>query len=309
MVGDAELSTLSIRVSGEDAGGRVERLVMKALGCSRSEAQALCADGHVTLQGKRVKKGERAPLDAELRIESPEAWVVASPEAELTVRLERADLVVVSKPAGMPSVPLKLGERGTLANALVARYPEMRGFGWAAREPGLVHRLDTQTSGLLLAARTESAFRVLADALTRGAMQKRYLAVVEASGLGDSGSIEGSLEPDPSRRGRVAVASEHARYHRFCVTRYRVVARGPRFALVEVDASPAFRHQVRAHLASIGHPIAGDALYGGPADPRLGARHALHASHIGYAGPELSAFAVDDPEPAEFGELMDLGAR
>jgi 23S rRNA pseudouridine1911/1915/1917 synthase len=103
----------------------------------------------------------------------------------------------------------------------------------------------------------------------------------------------------------VIVARDDAPYHRFCVTHYRVLARGPRFALCELDASPAFRHQVRAHLASIGHPIAGDALYGGPAVAELGPRHALHASFLAHDGDALvPAFAVSDEAPSVFSRLV-----
>ena len=157
----------------------------------------------------------------------------------------------------------------------------------------------------MLAARNARAFDTLVKALQAGALHKRYLAVVREQGLPESGNIEASLEPDPERRGRVMVARDDAAYHRFCVTRYRVVERGPHFALVELDASPAFRHQVRAHLASIGHPIAGDALYGGERVDALGARHALHASFLGYDGDAgIPAFSVSDSAPITFSQLV-----
>jgi len=301
----SEGSDLELSVPPEKAGSRVEQFVLTALGCTRSEARALCARGDVSLNGRRAAKGDRAAPGDRIRIRVPTSWVVADAEARLDVRLERSDLVVVHKEAGVPSAPLGPGERGTLVNALVARYPEMREFGYAAREPGLVHRLDTQTSGLLLAARNARTFDALVKALQAGALHKRYLAVVLEQGLPESGNIEASLEPDPERRGRVMVARDDAAYHRFCVTRYRVVERGPRFALVELDASPAFRHQVRAHLASIGHPIAGDALYGGQPIEALGARHALHASFLAYDGDaSVPAFSVSDGTPSAFSELV-----
>jgi 23S rRNA pseudouridine1911/1915/1917 synthase len=277
---------------------------MSALGCSRGEARALCAEGKVTLAGKRAKKGDRAPAAAELSVTLGGAWLVAEADSPLDVRLERADLVVVSKPAGMPSVPLTPGERGTLVNALIARYPEMCAVGWAEREPGLVHRLDTQTSGLLVAARTPEAFQILLGALRQGALEKRYLAVVPSAGLAEQGSIEAALHPDPSRRGRVRTAQENTGYQRPAQTLFRVLSRGEYWALVEARASRAFRHQVRAHLASIGHPICGDALYGGAADARLGARHALHASYVGCSVAGIAPFAIADAVPPLFLELV-----
>ncbi|MGC4089887.1 MAG: RluA family pseudouridine synthase [Polyangiaceae bacterium] len=301
----SESSEHELSVAPERAGERVERLLLDALACTRSEVRALCARGDVRRNGRKAKKGDRCEAGDRISVRLPPSWVIAEPEQALDVRLERADLVIVSKPAGTPSVPLQPGEKGTLANALVARYPEMRDFGYAEREPGLLHRLDTQTSGLLLAARNAEAFNALLKLLQSGALKKRYLAVVSPPDLPDSGSIEASLEPDPERKGRVMIAREDAKYHRFCVTRYRVQRRGARFALVELEASPAFRHQVRAHLASIGHPIAGDALYGGEAVVELAARHALHASFLGYDGDaEILAFELSDPAPAVFEQLL-----
>lgn len=277
---------------------------MKALACSRSEARALCAEGKVTLAGERIKKGDRAPAAAEICVTLAGAWVVAEPDAPLDVRLEREDLVVVAKPAGVPSAPLAPGEGGTLVNALIARYPEMCAIGWAEREPGLIHRLDTQTSGLLVAARTPESFRVLVAALRQGQLEKRYLAVVPSAGLADEGSIDAALLPDPARRGRVRTAQDGMGYQRAARTLFRVLSRGARWALVEVHASRAFRHQVRAHLASIGYPICGDALYGGAPDARLGARHALHASYVGCDVPGVAPFAVGDEPPDLFLELL-----
>lgn len=251
-----------------------------------------------------MRKGARAEAYAEVRVAMPDAWLVAEPDAALDVRLERPDLVVVSKPAGLPSAPLAPGERGTLVNALIARYPEMCALGWAEREPGLVHRLDTHTSGLLLAARTPASFELLVAALRSGKLEKRYAAVVRSQGLADTGAIDAALQPDPSRSGRVSTSSVNDGYRRDALTTFRVLERGPRWALVEARASRAFRHQVRAHLASIGHPICGDSLYGGDGDPRLGARHALHASYIGCDLPGLDPFGVDEPPPNVFFELL-----
>lgn len=304
MVTPEEPRSLAFSVTSEDAGARVEHLVMRALRCSRSEARALCEQGLVTLAGKRVKKGARAAAGAEISVKMSEPWLVAEPDAPLDLRLEREDLVVVAKPAGMPSAPLRPGERGTLVNALIARYPEMCAIGWAEREPGLIHRLDTQTSGLLVAARSAASFKLLVAALRSGELEKRYLAVVESADLPHEGAIDAALHPDPSRQGRVQVAGDDAGYQRAARTTYRVLERGPRWALLEARASRAFRHQVRVHLASIGHPICGDALYGGSDDPRLGARHALHASYVACEVPGLSPFAVSADAPKSFLELL-----
>lgn len=141
-----------------------------------------------------------------IEIELPaQATLLPQPEIALDVLLERPDLVVVRKPAGMPTVPLDPAERGSLAAALIGRYPEMAKVGHRPREPGLIHRLDTNTSGLVVAARTGSSFDRLVAALREGRLEKRYLAVVAESGLPDQGVIDGPLGPDPHNRARVRV--------------------------------------------------------------------------------------------------------
>jgi 23S rRNA pseudouridine1911/1915/1917 synthase len=279
---------------------------MSYLDCSRSEARALFDGNAVTLNGRRARKGDRASAGDEVIITFKDAWVVPEPELALDVRLTRPELVVVSKPAGMPSAPLAPGERGTLVNALVARFPEMLGIGYTAREAGLLHRLDTETSGLLVAARSAECFQSLLAGLRSGELRKRYLAVVESAGLPNTGTIDFPLGPHPSDPRKVAVAESPATYRHEAETRYHVLERGPRWALVELDAARAFRHQVRAHLAAIGHPIAGDVRYGGRTEAPLGARHALHASRIEWASRDIDVapFSVVDEVPASFVSLL-----
>lgn len=293
-----------IHVGPTDRQLRVDQLVARALGVSRRTAAALCAAGSVRSRGRAVGKGERADAFDELSVVLPETEdVVPEPELPLPVRLERPDLVVVSKPAGMPTVPIAPGERGTLAAALLARYPEIADIGHRQREPGVIHRLDTLTSGLVIAARTRESFERLTRALRSGTIEKRYLAVVSA-GLPATGVITLPLAPDPKSRHRVRVAEGRTGYQREAETRYRVLREGSGYALVELEAHRAFRHQVRAHLSAIGHPIVGDRVYGGPVDARLAERHALHASYAAWAGDATRSFAVTDPVPLEFLALL-----
>jgi 23S rRNA pseudouridine1911/1915/1917 synthase len=236
---------------------------------------------------------------------------VPGPEVPLQVLLETPHVVVLDKPAGQPTAPIDPGERGTLANALVARYPEMATIGFSPREPGLCHRLDTGTSGLVLAARTEAAFVTLTRALKDGRLDKRYLVVCAAEDLPESGTIDIPLAPHPKDRRRV-YACVHPRdvarlSPRPASTSYvKIRERGP-WALVEVKAAKAARHQIRAHFAAIGHPLVGDALYGGPELPGAtpGARHALHAHHILWKGDAtVPVFAIESPLPADIAALV-----
>lgn len=284
-------------------------VIRRVPGLGRKRAAKMFADGAVHIDGRRALKGEPATVGAELTVElaEPES-LAAEPEAPLDVRLETPELVVVAKPAGQASVPLEDAERGTLAGALLGRYPEMRSVGYRPREPGLLHRLDTQTSGLLVAARSAAVFEHLRAELRAGRFVKRYLAVAGAQGLDDRGTIDEPIAPDRTNRKRVRVGTEieYPRGGRRARTHYRVLERGSHFALLEVEVSHAYRHQVRAHLAFIGHPIAGDTLYGGEPVDALGPRHALHASYVAWAGDAaVPAFAVDDALPDDLRRLLD----
>jgi 23S rRNA pseudouridine1911/1915/1917 synthase len=301
--------TLRFSVEREEAGQRLDRVVIRRVpGLGRKRAARLFASGAVQIDGRPALKGEPAPAGAELTVElAPPESVAAEPDAPLDVRLEMPGLVVVAKPAGQPSVPLDDAEGGTLAGALLGRYPEMRSVGYRPREPGLLHRLDTQTSGLLVAARSASVFEHLRGELRAGRLAKRYLAVIPGEGLDDLGTIDAPIAPDRANRKRVRVGPDiqDHRGARRARTRYRVLARKSHFALVEVEVSHAYRHQVRAHLAFIGHPIAGDILYGGEPVEALGPRHALHASYVAWAGDaELPAFAVEDALPDDLRRVL-----
>jgi 23S rRNA pseudouridine1911/1915/1917 synthase len=294
---------------GEDGGKRLDKFLNERIAdLGRHQAAELCAAGHVRIDGRRAKKSALVTVGATISVELGEPeFLAAELELPLAVRLERPELVVVDKPAGMPSAPLKNSERGTLCGALLGRYPEMQGVGYRTREPGIVHRLDIQTSGLVLAARTEAAFACLTRALELEAIHKRYLALVSAIDLPETGEISRALAPDPAHPERVRVLEpgDLSGYARQKTTRYRVLKSSAGRALVEVEVGSAFRHQIRAHLAAIGHPILGDAVYGGERVPELGARHALHASRIAWLGDaSLEGFDVSEPLPADLASLL-----
>ncbi len=250
-------------------------------------------------RARRAVKGDVATAGEALEIDLAEnalgSAAVPDPEAPLHVLLETPQVVVLDKPAGQPTAPLDPGERGTLANALVARFPEMAGIGFSPREPGLCHRLDTGTSGIVLAARTAHGVQTLTRALKEGRLDKRYLVICAALDLPESGAIDIPLAPHPKDRRRVYACvhpRDVARYAaRPASTEYTRLREHGAWALVEAKAPKAARHQIRAHFAAIEHPLAGDELYGGPplAAPAEGAapeaapdaaRHALHAHRI-----------------------------
>jgi 23S rRNA pseudouridine1911/1915/1917 synthase len=206
-------------------------------------------------------------------------YAAPDPELSLDVLVENVGYVVVAKPAGVPSHPLKEGEVGTLAGALVARYPEMRDVGYSKREPGILHRLDNDTSGVMLAARDQATFDALRQQLQAGEIEKRYLArcqgIVPAPMIIDTPIAN---DPRDSRRVRACTDPREIKRLRAQPATTEVLTSTPaeHGSLIEVRANNARRHQIRAHLASIGHPLLGDPLYGGPSP----GRHLLHAVSI-----------------------------
>jgi 23S rRNA pseudouridine1911/1915/1917 synthase len=279
-----------LRVRPESAGQRLDRwLCVSHPSLGRAEARRLIDAGQVQVNGRRAAPGARLASGDRVELsEQAEAAVMrtgpvaarAEPELPLRVCYEDAHLVVVDKPAGMPCHPLREGERGTLAGALLARYPEMAEVGYARAEPGLVHRLDTDTSGLVLAARDPVTFAALRTALEREAIDKRYVALC----IG--------LPPVPSeQRAWLLARGPRVRVRRdpfadAVEIRSELLAATTRgaYSLVHVRVHRARRHQIRAHLAALGHAIAGDERYGGPVLPGL-ARHFLHASEIALRHP------------------------
>lgn len=274
------------------AGGpsdRLDKVVARLYGVSRGRAMEWIAEGRVKINGLRAAKGSQVGGGAKLfvKLPPPDAPV---PQPDLPLRIVHADafVIVADKPSGMPSHPLKPGETGTAANGLVGRFPELASVGPSQREGGLVHRLDTDTSGLLLAARTNGAHQALRAQFTARTVEKGYLALV-AGELHAGGEIDLPLAHDPSDSRRVRAASdpEWAAMHgaRPALTRFQPLERRGGFTLLDVEIATGVLHQIRAHLAFIGHPLAGDTLYGGPPLPGL-ERHFLHAARLAFTHPE-----------------------
>jgi len=268
---------------------RLDKAVAKLFGISRGRAMDWIAEDRVRVDGRRAPKGARAPPGARISVARPPPDEPA-PQPDLPIRIVHADkhVVVADKPAGMPSHPLKAGEKGTAANALVGRFPELAKVGSAPREGGLVHRLDTETSGLLLAARTDAAHAMLRAQFGARTVEKGYLALA-AGEIHAGGEIAVPLLHDPrdSRKMQPVSDSAYAEEHgaRPAVTRFEPVERRGGFTVLDVEIPTGVMHQIRVHLAFIGHPLAGDLLYGGPDLPGL-SRHFLHAARLGFAHPD-----------------------
>jgi 23S rRNA pseudouridine1911/1915/1917 synthase len=282
-----QMSAVELEIGEDDAGQRVDVVLARRVPeLSRARAKALIEEGGVRVGGRRVKKSYTVSAGDRVMLESlprpADFYAAPDPDLALEVLVENESYVVVDKSAGVPSHPLKEGELGTLAGALVARYPEMRDVGYSKREPGILHRLDTDTSGVMLAARDQETFNRLRKQLQAGEIEKRYLArcqgIVAAPIV-----IETPIANDPHDRRKVRACTDPREIKRLRArparTEVLTSIPAPHGSLVEVRANNARRHQIRAHLASIGHPLLGDPLYGGPS-LETPPHHLLHALSI-----------------------------
>ncbi len=291
-----------LTVDDASAGKRLDLFVGEKLSLSRAKLKALFDADVVRVDGRRSKKGHSVAAGQVVSVELSDApaGAVADGSLPLTILREDDALVFVDKPSGVPVHPLAPGETGTIANALLARYPEMAGVGGDAREAGLCHRLDVETSGVLLAARTKAAWEAMRRAFgPEEAVEKRYLALVSGA-LADEGEIDLPLA-HAGDHVRPRVHGEGARPAR---SSFRVLKRKGALALVEVQIHTGVLHQVRAHLAAVGAPIVGDEAYGGPPAKELG-RFFLHAASLTVTHPVThEALTVESPLPAALADFL-----
>ena len=275
-------------IVGEDAGAALPRLdafvsaVLPDL--SRRLVRRVIAEGGVRVNGRRAPKGLRLHAGDRVTVAELPAHLEPEPDLRIAVVYEDGDLVALDKPGGMPAHALDPRQRGTAAAFLLARYPEVAAVG-DHLAPGLVHRLDTGTSGLLLAARTAGVYAVLRAAFRARAVEKWYLAAV----AGNAASLHGlrtavPLAHDPRDRRRMVPAAPGARGWP-AETYIEVLHAGHERSAVRARIRTGLTHQVRAHLALLDHPVLGDRLYGGPPADLPADRHALHAAAITLAHP------------------------
>ena len=298
-------TTHTLVVEEGKAGQRVDLFIGEALGLSRAKLKKLFDAGAVKVGGRPAKKGLLVAVGQRITVVVPEERreVVPEPEAPLTVLHTDEALVFVDKPAGKPSHPLQPGETGTLANALVARYPECAESGEDEREGGLCHRLDIETSGVMVAARTREAWSAVREAFGGREVDKRYWALVTGP-LADEGEIDLPLRHHPRHPDRVEPALDGGEGAREASSEFRVLGREGEYSLVEVRIHTGVLHQVRAHLAAVGAPIVGDALYGGRQEPGL-SRFFLHAKALGLTHPVTKQpLRVESPLPQELLEVL-----
>ncbi len=289
---------------------RLDRYLAQALNVSRIRVMSAFSEGSVRVNGKRARKGDRVQPGSQITAEIPDQLSPPIPQPELPLHVLWEDplLVVLDKPAGMASYPLENHEKGTVANALAARYSECITVGEDPRECGLAHRLDTETSGVMVAARNSQTYDYLRLAFAKQQVQKRYVALV--GGLpGEGGKIDLPIAHHPKNRKKMitCVLDEDicALKARSASTSYRTLERLGDFALVEAHIPTGVTHQIRVHLAAIGAPVAGDSLYDGPEILGL-ARHFLHAETLAFRHPTThDLIKVVSTLPSELDGLLD----
>lgn len=272
-------------VADGDAGTRLDRFLAVASGESRHRIVAAIEAGDVRVNGRRARKGQ--PVEPGQTILLRLAPLAPEPEAGVPLQVVHEDpaFLVVEKPAGRATHPLVPGETGTLANAVVARYPECATASASEREGGACHRLDGATSGLVVFARTRAAWDSLRGQFSARTVQKQYLALVAGSMYGPA-ELTAPLEPAGPGRMRVAREPDAVEIGeaREAFTLVEVERRLPGWTLVRCTITTGVMHQIRVHLAHEGNPVAGDDLYGGARPPGL-QRMFLHASVLGFDHP------------------------
>lgn len=288
------------------AGQRVDRVVAFVCSCSRAEATELVAANKVTLDGIPARKGSQKVADGqtitidEAALAAP-AVLEAEPDIELDVVYEDDDLAVVNKQAGLVVHPGGGTRSGTMANALLARYPEIRNVGEPDR-PGIVHRLDKGTTGLLMVARTPHALQELQGQLAERSVRRRYECVVLGLPDGDAGRVDAPIGRSPRDATRRAVVVDG----RPAVTHFEVKARNSHADLswVICRLETGRTHQIRVHLSAIGHPVLGDQAYGGRRPIASLGRPALHAIELAFEHPRTGdALSFTAPLPADMAAL------
>ena len=307
---------LTFHVALEDAGVRLDSyLAARIEGWSRARLQRLIESEDVLVNGKPAKPSYKLRETDELEVEltAPAATSFAPENIPIEIVYEDETLVVVNKPAGLVVHPAAGIHSGTLANALAYHFQQLPDRDAGVR-PGIVHRLDRDTSGLLVVAKTEAALEHISDQFRDRTVFKSYVALVHGRVSTDSGKIDQPLARDPSNRTRMAVV----RGGRSALSLYRVRQRFDRFTLLDVELKTGRTHQIRVHLAWLKHPVVADETYGAGRDntiqdARLRAqirnlgRHFLHAEKLAFTHPQTNErVEFNSPLPPELSELLTV---
>ena len=289
----------------DEVGQRIDVVLAKRAGVTRVAAQRAIRNGAVTIAGVSVRASYRLEEGDHVRGEVPPGEI-ALPEGEdipVDVRYSDDRVLVVSKPAGLVTHPARGHHTGTLVNALLGLGLDLSGKG--STRPGIVHRLDKETSGLLLVAKDDEAQAYLVAAMQARKIERRYLALVRGRPPADTGTVEAPIGRHPTRRTRMAVVPDG----RPAVTHYTVLEGTDRYSFLEVTLETGRTHQIRVHLAHVGSPVLGDRTYGGVSElsRELGLeRPFLHAWRLAFPRPkDGSRTEVEDALPPDLTAALE----
>ena len=303
-----------------DSGERLDRfLAAQCPELSRTRVQELIDTGHVLLDGKPARKGSlhlRGGEKITIEISERPAIVAKAEAIPLEVLYEDGDVIAINKPAGMTVHAGAGNPSGTLVNALLGRGLELSKGGDPLR-PGIVHRLDKETSGVILVAKNDAAHATLGEAFQQRVVKKTYIALVQGILKEKTGSIELAIGRDPIHRTRMVTPRKSGRgaapaNPRHARTDWSVLANVDNTTLVEVQLHTGRTHQIRVHFSALKHPVVGDTLYGAAANLRIGKvalpkleRNFLHAARLGFAQPRTGAWLeVSAPLPPELRDFL-----
>jgi len=287
-------------VRPDEAGARLDVVVAARAGVSRAAAQRLIEEGRVTIAGRSARKRQVLRLEDEVAWQrGPELPAALSAEVVPYEMVYEDDwLLIVDKPAGVVVHPAPGNEHGTLAQGLVSHGAR----GGHELRPGIVHRLDKDTSGLLIVAKGESAYQALVGAMERRDIKRVYVTLLRGELPQDEGTIDAPIGRHVRDRKRMSL---HTTAGKRAVTHFRVVGRAPGFTLVRVQLETGRTHQIRVHFAALGYPVAGDVQYGGRERPEGLARQFLHAALLAFPHPEDGRqMSFASPLPADLAAFL-----
>ncbi|EGG38286.1 pseudouridine synthase, RluA family [Paenibacillus sp. HGF5] len=293
-------------VEADAAKTRIDKYITENLGedVSRSQVQLWIADGHVSVNdgpiksNYKVSQGDRIVL----KVPEPSAVEIIPEDIPLEIAFEDGDVIVVNKPRGMVVHPAPGHSSGTLVNALMFHCKDLSGINGELR-PGIVHRIDKDTTGLIMAAKNDKAHASLAAQLKEHSVNRRYLALVHGNISHDQGTIDAPIGRDAQDRKLYTVTDRNSKH---AVTHFTVVERFGDYSLLELKLETGRTHQIRVHMKYIGHPLVGDPVYGKSKGIKLNGQ-ALHAAVLGFVHPSTGEYMeFSAPMPSDMNELLTI---